>query len=79
MYFAGATDALMYGNETLIPHAKGQKLVCFPSPIPSRKTLHDVFRAHAENVIKVGGLEKASEVSLDQLIYASWMHTYPCR
>jgi hypothetical protein len=78
-YIAGVTDALMYANEALIPYAKGKKSVCFPDPIPSRKSLYTTFRSHAEKTIEVGGIEKASNISLDQLIYASWMHAYPCR
>lgn len=42
-YFGGAMDALLYANEALIPFAKGHKSVCFPSPIPTRKTLMEVF------------------------------------
>lgn len=78
-YFGGATDALLYANEALIPFAKGQKPVCFPSPIPSRKALMQVFRAHVERIIEAGEFGKASGAKLDQIIYASWMYAYPCR
>ena len=72
-YFGGVTDALLYANEALIPFAKGHKSVCFPSPIPSRKALMEVFRDHVEKIIKAGEIEKASGAGLDQIIYASWM------
>lgn len=78
-YFSGATDALMYANESLISHAGGNKAVCFPSPMPTREALYKLFLDHVDKLVKAGGMGRAAEMQVDQVIYASWMNAYPCR
>lgn len=78
-YIGGVMEALLYANEALIPFAGGRKPVCFPSPIPPRASLTQVFRNHVQRLIEAGQHKKAGEAKLDQVVYASWMHTYPCR
>lgn len=77
-YWSGALDALMYANEALIPLSGGTKFICFPAPIPSRKVLYELFINQVQLVVQNKGMAVAENMSVDQMIFASWIRRYSC-
>lgn len=76
-YLSGVQDTLMYMNGWMNDKGYGEH-VCFPSPIPDRKTLYMEYLDYLGKVSVRVGREKLYRQQVDQVLWASWRNRYEC-